>query len=198
MANSSITCTTDLNQGENENDIDITSSESTTVVVTSEPSSDSCCVIDVSDDEILYETTVKRKRNRHPSPDDAELIDLTSASPGTSDSIKKCRRIDPVIEVPAPQLPPPPVGPRCPVCLEPFENVSCSQPARRNRFSSKLMSSYFFPLQAGKASEPRKIVSTKCGHLFCETCLKESLKLSKTCPKCRIKIGPRMFHPVFL
>lgn len=92
-------------------------------VSTSEPSADNCCVIDISDDEIYIESPVKRKRTRRQVTEDAELIDLTSASPGTSDDLKKSRTVEVVIRSP-PQLPPPPVGPRCPVCLEPFENVS--------------------------------------------------------------------------
>lgn len=34
----------------------------------------------------------------------------------------------------------------------------------------------------------RKMMTTPCGHLFCDNCLKQSLKQNGMCPKCRQKI----------
>ncbi|KAM8847770.1 E3 ubiquitin-protein ligase RNF4 [Synchiropus picturatus] len=44
----------------------------------------------------------------------------------------------------------------------------------------------------------RLVVSTKCGHVFCSHCLKESLKVSHTCPTCRKKLTPQQYHPLYI
>lgn len=174
----------------------------------------SCNVIDISDDEISIETPSKKTRKRRLSGANVELIDLTESSPSTSNingrvlphllpanSSSQNRQtrsnlpIQPAVQIVhrPPPPPPPPVGPRCPVCLETFESVS----SFLNIVKGFVFTNFY--LQLTKPPSMKKILSTKCGHLFCEPCLKESLRLNmKTCPKCRIKIGPKSFHPVFL
>ncbi|KAK5896438.1 hypothetical protein CesoFtcFv8_009601 [Champsocephalus esox] len=44
----------------------------------------------------------------------------------------------------------------------------------------------------------RLVVSTKCGHVFCSQCLRDSLKSSHTCPTCRKKLTPRQYHPLYV
>lgn len=42
------------------------------------------------------------------------------------------------------------------------------------------------------------IVSTnKCNHVFCEPCLRESMKHRKACPVCRKSLSKNPFHPIF-
>ena len=62
---------------------------------------------------------------------------------------------------------------KCPVCLETFNNIM---------------------------SNNVKIMSTKCGHLFCEPCLRDSMQVnSKLCPTCRSKLSAKThYHQVFL
>ena len=44
----------------------------------------------------------------------------------------------------------------------------------------------------------RQPVSTKCGHLFCTTCIKAALRVKKECPLCKKALGTRyQFHQVF-
>ncbi|CAM0911906.1 unnamed protein product [Alopecurus aequalis] len=40
--------------------------------------------------------------------------------------------------------------------------------------------------------------ATSCGHVFCEKCIKSSIKAQKKCPTCRRKLGPRGFRRVYL
>ena len=53
-------------------------------------------------------------------------------------------------------------------------------------------------------TENRKMMSTKCGHIFCRECLIRSLKQSPECPKCRTRLPSRRrdkadaMHEVFL
>lgn len=49
------------------------------------------------------------------------------------------------------------------------------------------------------SSMKKKMVSTKCGHIHCEDCLKTALRtLGKKCPVCRKALGARdAYHPIF-
>ncbi|XP_042468385.1 E3 ubiquitin-protein ligase RNF4-like isoform X1 [Zingiber officinale] len=40
--------------------------------------------------------------------------------------------------------------------------------------------------------------STICGHIFCMTCTKTSIRTQKKCPTCRRKLNMRNFHRVYL
>ncbi|XP_045459114.1 E3 ubiquitin-protein ligase RNF4-like [Melitaea cinxia] len=41
--------------------------------------------------------------------------------------------------------------------------------------------------------------STKCGHVFCQLCLEQSLALEKRCPTCRQALkGKTAYHPLYL
>ena len=51
-------------------------------------------------------------------------------------------------------------------------------------------------LEAFSASE-LKVVSTVCGHLFHQYCLKDSLQNQKYCPSCRKKMGKRSYHAIY-
>lgn len=44
----------------------------------------------------------------------------------------------------------------------------------------------------------RLVVSTKCGHLFCSQCLRDSLTRSHTCPTCRKKLTSKQYHPIYI
>ncbi|XP_071755679.1 E3 ubiquitin-protein ligase RNF4 isoform X1 [Centroberyx gerrardi] len=44
----------------------------------------------------------------------------------------------------------------------------------------------------------RLVVSTKCGHVFCSQCLRDSLARSHTCPTCRKKLTHRQYHPIYI
>ncbi|XP_023845215.1 E3 ubiquitin-protein ligase RNF4-like [Salvelinus fontinalis] len=44
----------------------------------------------------------------------------------------------------------------------------------------------------------RLVVSTKCGHLFCSHCLRDSLLRSHTCPTCRKKLTQKQCHPIYI
>uniref|UniRef100_A0A6J0V7B7 E3 ubiquitin-protein ligase RNF4 isoform X1 n=2 Tax=Pogona vitticeps TaxID=103695 RepID=A0A6J0V7B7_9SAUR len=44
----------------------------------------------------------------------------------------------------------------------------------------------------------RLIVSTKCGHVFCSQCLRDSLRNANSCPTCRKKLGYKQYHPIYI
>ncbi|KPP63803.1 RING finger protein 4-like, partial [Scleropages formosus] len=44
----------------------------------------------------------------------------------------------------------------------------------------------------------RLVVSTKCGHLFCSQCLRDSLSESHTCPTCRKRLTHKQYHPIYI
>ncbi|XP_056142143.1 RING finger protein 4 isoform X2 [Lampris incognitus] len=44
----------------------------------------------------------------------------------------------------------------------------------------------------------RLVVATKCGHVFCSQCVRNSLAQSHTCPTCRKKLTHRQYHPIYI
>ncbi|XP_051505535.1 E3 ubiquitin/ISG15 ligase TRIM25-like isoform X2 [Myxocyprinus asiaticus] len=44
----------------------------------------------------------------------------------------------------------------------------------------------------------RLMVSTKCGHLFCSQCLRDSLSRAHSCPTCRKKLTHKQYHPIYI
>ncbi|KAJ8367658.1 hypothetical protein AAFF_G00313880 [Aldrovandia affinis] len=44
----------------------------------------------------------------------------------------------------------------------------------------------------------RLVVSTRCGHLFCSLCLRDSLAKTHTCPTCRKKLNHKQYHPIYI
>ncbi|XP_071947234.1 E3 ubiquitin-protein ligase RNF4-like [Antedon mediterranea] len=44
----------------------------------------------------------------------------------------------------------------------------------------------------------RQLVSTVCGHIFCNVCIVNSIKNQHKCPTCRKKLTLKQFHPIFL
>lgn len=44
----------------------------------------------------------------------------------------------------------------------------------------------------------RLIVSTKCGHVFCSQCLRDSLRNANSCPTCRKKLTHGQYHPIYI
>jgi len=62
----------------------------------------------------------------------------------------------------------------CPICLDSFTEVKASG---------------------------RQVMSTTCGHVFCEECLKGVLKnnaAGKKCPTCRKQLSRQSVHPLFI
>ncbi|KAI1883839.1 hypothetical protein AGOR_G00236130 [Albula goreensis] len=44
----------------------------------------------------------------------------------------------------------------------------------------------------------RLVVSTRCGHLFCSQCLRDTLAKSHACPTCRKKLNHKQYHPIYI
>ncbi|TST60402.1 Selenoprotein T2 [Bagarius yarrelli] len=44
----------------------------------------------------------------------------------------------------------------------------------------------------------RLMVSTKCGHLFCSQCIRDSLARAHNCPTCRKKLTTKQYHPIYI
>ncbi|XP_054168505.1 putative uncharacterized protein DDB_G0291812 isoform X2 [Oppia nitens] len=44
----------------------------------------------------------------------------------------------------------------------------------------------------------RKLVATKCGHLFCDRCIQQVIRTSKVCPNCRKKVNKGSYHPIYI
>lgn len=42
------------------------------------------------------------------------------------------------------------------------------------------------------------LVTTKCGHLFCDNCLKKSISLTHKCPTCSSKLTLRQYHRIYV
>ncbi|GIX84922.1 hypothetical protein CEXT_107021 [Caerostris extrusa] len=46
-------------------------------------------------------------------------------------------------------------------------------------------------------SSKKNLMSTVCGHIFCDDCLKIAFQTKKACPRCRKKLTVRQAHPLF-
>ncbi|XP_050305378.1 uncharacterized protein LOC126742674 isoform X2 [Anthonomus grandis grandis] len=45
----------------------------------------------------------------------------------------------------------------------------------------------------------RQAMSTLCGHMFCEPCLQQVIKSTKSCPSCRKRLTKKsMYHPIYI
>lgn len=44
----------------------------------------------------------------------------------------------------------------------------------------------------------RQLVSTVCGHIFCNTCIQEAIRTHHCCPNCRKRLTKKQFHPIFI
>ncbi|KFM61165.1 E3 ubiquitin ligase RNF4, partial [Stegodyphus mimosarum] len=47
-------------------------------------------------------------------------------------------------------------------------------------------------------SSGRELVSSICGHVFCNECLEKSIRETRKCPNCRKKLTKKQYHPLFL
>ncbi|KAF0898167.1 hypothetical protein E2562_001814 [Oryza meyeriana var. granulata] len=54
---------------------------------------------------------------------------------------------------------------------------------------------FMCPVCLNKLEQPS---TTNCGHIFCENCIKASIKAQKKCPTCRKSLGMKGFHRVYL
>lgn len=43
----------------------------------------------------------------------------------------------------------------------------------------------------------KKVMSTTCGHIFCSSCSKNIMKITKSCPNCRKKLRASNIHPLY-
>ncbi|KAM0913727.1 hypothetical protein ACQ4PT_011957 [Festuca glaucescens] len=75
------------------------------------------------------------------------------------------------------------------------EQRSAFVPVSRPRAAAPKEPVFTCPVCLNKMEQPS---ATSCGHVFCEKCIKESIKAQKKCPTCRKKLGPKSFHRVYL
>ncbi|KAM0913724.1 hypothetical protein ACQ4PT_011957 [Festuca glaucescens] len=79
--------------------------------------------------------------------------------------------------------------------LSPSQQRSAFVPVSRPRAAAPKEPVFTCPVCLNKMEQPS---ATSCGHVFCEKCIKESIKAQKKCPTCRKKLGPKSFHRVYL
>lgn len=109
-----------------------------------------------------------------------EVIDLTVPS-RTSAPQMSPKKDDDVIVIPSSpatltSIPDSPSSPSkqlisCPVCMESVKTFTASG---------------------------RLLVTTKCGHLFCDKCIQKTIGLLHKCPTCSTKLTQRQFHRIYI
>lgn len=65
-------------------------------------------------------------------------------------------------------------------------------------FNFCLLFIYLFFFSSQIVGSGRLVVSTRCGHVFCSQCLRDSLTSSHTCPTCRKRLTHRQYHPLYI
>lgn len=43
-----------------------------------------------------------------------------------------------------------------------------------------------------------QLMSTTCGHVFCDKCIRSAVQLQRRCPTCRKKLSLKQLHAIFL
>ena len=116
-------------------------------------------------------------------PDDSDVIILSPAPPSRNlrPSPPPLRPVDPppsslppVFHPVVPPLPsesPSSQGISCPICMD-----------SKRQFT-----------ESG-----RTLVSTKCGHVFCDACIKQSIKMNHKCPTCSTRLTLKQYHRIYL
>ena len=44
----------------------------------------------------------------------------------------------------------------------------------------------------------RQLMSTICGHVFCDKCIRGAVQRQNKCPTCRKRLSQRQLHPLFI
>lgn len=44
----------------------------------------------------------------------------------------------------------------------------------------------------------RTLVTTKCGHIFCDSCIKQSISLLHKCPTCSKRLTLKQYHRIYI
>ena len=114
---------------------------------------------------------------------DREVVDLTSPITKTKMAITREAILISESEDDVVVLPSTPPGPPPPVANSPTHAISCPI----------CMDSMRTFTRSGRA-----LVTTKCGHLFCDNCLKRSIALLHKCPTCAEKLTTKQFHRIYI
>ena len=119
--------------------------------------------------------------------DDVEVIVSVGTTTAAGSSGSRMSRV-----VSAAKPSPKKSEPKCPVCFEDFASVSFLLII----FIICFNTIFFLQIINGH----KKVMSTKCGHIFCEQCLRDALAVNgKQCPTCRAKVTSKAaYHQVFL
>jgi len=134
------------------------------------------------------------------------VVDLTQGSPEDdvlvtrAEPASKRARLLP-LPFSAPQPPPPLSKPdaKCAICLEPMVQMACGPcgcaplpsglPGVREGARAGLLAGERWRVLTGAAARR---------HVFCDACLKASVKASRRCPTCRKALQPRQIHRIYL
>lgn len=131
-------------------------------------------VVDLThnDSVVIVEENVRRQRNRSQPPPDSCVLSSDDDEPRDNDVVLTStlsRDLELLDDGIASSRRSGTVS--CPICMDGYLEI----------------------VQSG-----RLIVSTKCGHVFCSQCLRDSLKNVNSCPTCRKKLGYKQYHPIYI
>lgn len=135
--------------------------------------------------DTTIDLTIEDSPPRVPRPSTSaipEVIDLSNENenPNNVASFPKCRKKGKDTNVAMlwedDDLPPPP---KIPLFDQPRPEILC-------------------PICYTNMLEVSHVMSTKCGHLFCQNCIEDSLKTRAVCPICRRKVLKSHLHIVYL
>ncbi|KAG6781241.1 hypothetical protein POTOM_014132 [Populus tomentosa] len=151
---------------------------------------------------------------QHQTARDVEVIDddIAIISPNTFDRARKKARRNPDAEAGSvPQLPQFP-GPSQPVPPSQFPGPSQPvPPPQLSGLSLTVPPPHFSGLSQTAPPPPapgfccpicmdemKEATSTKCGHVFCKSCIEKALAVQKKCPTCRMKCLAKSIFRIFL
>eukprot|EP00918_Siedleckia_nematoides_P088347 GHVU01194164.1.p3 GENE.GHVU01194164.1~~GHVU01194164.1.p3 ORF type:complete len:133 (-),score=3.20 GHVU01194164.1:2778-3176(-) len=83
----------------------------------------------------------------------------------------------------------------CPICKRTLRSRECDVTIPRQVTSES--SDADMPTRVHDNEQTDRLAVTKCGHVFCQECIRSAFKSTKSCPLCKQTLGKRFDKSVF-
>lgn len=121
---------------------------------------------------------------------DREIVDLTSPNANTTEKVKQRE----VISVSESEDSDVVILP----CTPPQSHHQLPTPKPHSSSSPDITCPICMDNRRTFVASGRTLVTTKCGHIFCDSCLQKSITLLHKCPTCSGKLTLKQYHRIYI